>query len=149
MRCSGHNVHFPHCTRIELARREGLDEHSAVTAIWIPSPWFLVPDIHSENATRCHSPTENLLGPLFVFMSPEFREVPSSWTFAGGGMLLVTLAVHELVISRMKTSNITNLSGDNTTTTRNLPRMGTVDRHSQASFGSHATFTSRGSFAMP
>jgi type VI protein secretion system component VasK len=41
---------------------------------------------------------ENILGPLFVYLSPEFREVPTAWTLAGGGMLLVTLAVHEVVL---------------------------------------------------
>ena len=38
---------------------------------------------------------ENLIGPLWVFIG--FREVPTVWTFLGGGVLLLTLAGHEVV----------------------------------------------------
>jgi len=37
---------------------------------------------------------ENLLGPLWVYLG--FGEVPSVWTFVGGGMLICTLAAHEV-----------------------------------------------------
>jgi hypothetical protein len=49
---------------------------------------------------RIHA--ENILGPLFVYMSPEFREVPSVWTLAGGSLLLTTLALHEVALWRLR-----------------------------------------------
>lgn len=51
--------------------------------------------------------TENILGPLFVYMSPQFREVPSIWTLVGGGILLVTLAVHEVVLWHLRAGSST------------------------------------------
>jgi len=50
---------------------------------------------------------ENILGPLFVYMSPQFREVPSIWTLVGGGILLVTLAVHEVVLWHLRAGSST------------------------------------------
>eukprot|EP00967_Tisochrysis_lutea_P006423 scaffold7629_cov36-Tisochrysis_lutea.AAC.1 len=44
-------------------------------------------------------------------MSPEFREVPSHWTLAGGGLLCSTLVVHELVLSRLRTRRVISNAG--------------------------------------
>jgi hypothetical protein len=37
-------------------------------------------------------------------MSPEFREVPSVWTLAGGALLLATLALHEIALWHLRNS---------------------------------------------
>jgi hypothetical protein len=37
-------------------------------------------------------------------MSPEFREVPSVWTLAGGSVLLTTLALHEVALWRLRSN---------------------------------------------
>ena len=41
---------------------------------------------------------ENILGPLWVFCSPVYREIPSSWTLIGGSLLLCTLFLHEVAL---------------------------------------------------
>lgn len=38
-----------------------------------------------------------------MYISPQFREVPSVWTLAGGGLLLTTLALHEVALWHMRT----------------------------------------------
>jgi hypothetical protein len=40
---------------------------------------------------------EDVLGPFWVYL--RFGDVPSAWTFAGGALLLATLATHECVSS--------------------------------------------------
>jgi hypothetical protein len=59
----------------------------------------------SPPSPRIHA--ENILGPLFVYMSPEFREVPSVWTLAGGSLLLTTLALHEVALWRLRSKRDT------------------------------------------
>ena len=57
---------------------------------------------------------EMVLGPLWVYFS--FDELPSKWTFIGGGLLLVTLAGHALATPASRLSTNSTAGGSSRST---------------------------------
>ena len=58
--------------------------------------YFIAPRYARSSEIALVTSLEILLGPTWVFIG--LGEVPSLWTFLGGGLLFVTLCVHELVL---------------------------------------------------
>lgn len=58
--------------------------------------YFMAPRYARSSEIALVTSLEILLGPTWVFIG--LGEVPSLWTFLGGGLLFVTLCLHELVL---------------------------------------------------